>query len=278
MRGVGSGLILLVIVGAWLAVLVPLGLRSSGGPGSLLPAAPREPLGAGEPGRVLSRRARAVPRPAADPEPDPEPERAAEPDPVPVVRASGPRRDAAPAGVAARRRRVLTLLALLVVTVVVAALAGPAVLVPVAVGLAVLLALLVVHLRRSAVRRRVQARAERRAREAALRLERFEEQERRRQEAEELALEQEFARLRRQVAGIPSRMPPRPAPPVVPEEQQVPLRQAAGAEWQPRPVPLPMYVRHAADRAARVPAQPAGPPAVAPEPAPYEHRWVAGGW
>lgn len=279
----GSGLILLVIVGAWLAVLVPLGLRSTSGPSAALPSR--------EPGRVLSRRTRPAARvvePVAPVVAEPvvtEPVVAA---PVPPVwtRSAAPR-VAAPVRRRRRLLRLLGLLALLALTAMVAGLVGPRVLLPVAGALAGLLLLALVQLRRASARRArlraAQRRREALAREAAAR-----------EAAEDLALERERAEREQQerlveaaraafvgaVDGVPSRMPPRPAPSVLQSEVVAPEVVAqCGSPWQPVPVPLPMYVRQRAAQAA--PARPRqAPPEQAPaaEEPPLEHRWVSGGW
>jgi hypothetical protein len=209
---VGSGLILLIIVGAWLAVLVPMALRSHDTSTS---------LGSVErfsdAMRVLSRReqtgrlaGRAFVMPARP---------VAAPDALPL---------------AVRRRRVLLTLVALALVLLLVGLAGPGwVLVP-AVLCAGLAAAYVVHLRRQAILkaerdRRAAARA-RRAAPAARRT----------------------ARTAR-IAGVPDRMPPRPAPlgaplpaPAARYEDPLPIA-ATGTDqrtgtWSPVPVPVPTYV------------------------------------
>ena len=313
----GSGLILLVIVGAWLAVLVPLGLRSTSGPSAGVPAP--------EPGRVLSRRTRPVARvvepvapvmvapvvadpvladwvvaapvtapPVVD---EPVPVRSAAPR-VAAPRLAAPRVPASRVSVphtaapVRRRRRLLGLLALLAPTALVAGLVGPRVLLPVAGALAGLLLLALVHLRRACARR-ARLRAVQRRREALIRAAAA------RAAAEDLALERERAERGQQerlveaaraafvgaVDGIPSRMPPRSSPSV--RRPEVVAGEVVGEEvvaqggspWQPVAVPLPMYVRQRAAQTA--PARPRqAPPEQAPaaEELPLEHRWVSGGW
>ena len=260
----GSGLILLVIVGAWLAVLVPMGLRPSDGT-----ATSRSAERWSEAVRVLSRRSPAAPPsdelaydelaydevPGEDePVPDEHPPlrrldglrgwlptahelRAA---PGALVRgaratladrrtgrAQRPRRSPA-----ARRRRVLVALVLLTVLAAAAGQVGPAWLLDVAGASAVLALLFLVSCRRAAARRSLARQAhERRAQQAAARRA----DDRRRAEAEHVQVVPVVAQVAGQVeVDVDVEVE------VVAVPQQA--RPAAGAEWQPVPVPLPTYV------------------------------------
>ena len=201
----GSGLILLVIVGAWLAVLVPMALRSHDSASSLSSVDRFN-----DAMRVLSRReqtgragARSLVLPA----------RPVDPEPVrPVV------------PVAVRRRRVLvTLAGLSVLSLLVGLLASA-----VALGLFVLFAALtaayVVHLRRLALRK----------------LERAYREEMR---------EHGTSRREPAVAGVPVRMPARPAPLGAPlpaaavrYEDPQPVAATASSTWDAVEFPVPTYV------------------------------------
>ncbi len=222
----GSGLILLVIVGAWLAVLVPMALRSHDSATSL-----RSADRFGDAMRVLSRRGtdpdvlaprRRTPslvlsatksmRPARV-VPEPEPEWDVTPVPTTLTAAE-------------RRRRTLSVLAGLSLITLGAALMGASVLWPVHVVVDLLLVTFVVHLRRQAVRRAQRAAPARRPAPVARRV----------------------ARGPR-VAGIPDRMPARPAPLTAPlpapaaryEDRPVAATGTDGT-WSPVPVPPPSYV------------------------------------
>lgn len=220
---VGSGLILLVIVAAWLAVLVPMALRSHDSATSL-----KSTDRFSDAMRVLSRKgARDVlvprrrqtlvvsetrsvrpARPAAEP--------------APVDRAlPGPGRSAAE-----RRRRVLLVLVGLSVLSLVAALVGPGPLLGLHLVCDLLLIAFVVHLRRQAVLRQQVLR--RRSRAAAL----------------------GFAPVVRpvRIAGIPERMPRRPRPLMVPlpapaarHDEPLAATGTDGGSWSPVPVPPPVY-------------------------------------
>ena len=238
----GSGLILLVIVGAWLAVLVPMALRSSDAANALGSVDKFH-----DAMRVLSRRdARAAAREAEDEVP-PDPPGGGEPAPVPYRRssASSPEAARARAHAAARRVKVLVVLVALAVLTLVGAVVGPLWLLAPHLLIDLLLAGYVVHLRRLAV-----ARAERdwRAAMAA-----------RAAAAPRRTRERVVAPAVRHpvhVAGVPDRMPPRPLPlgalvppPAARVEQAVPsydaavaVRGAQGAAWSPVPVPIPTYL------------------------------------
>jgi hypothetical protein len=227
---VGSGLILLVIVGAWLAVLVPMALRSHDSATSL-----RSADRFSDAMRVLSRRGARdvlVPRRAQSSlvvsetkSPRPAPAAAEELDEdvpeEPLVRA---RRTAAE-----RRLRTLMVLVGLALVSLGLALFGlrPALFVHVL--LDVLLVTFVVHLRRQAVLRA------QRARRAAARP----------------AAARPAAPARPvRIAGIPDRMPPRPAPLAQPlpapaaryEDKPLPAAATGTDSWSPVPVPPPTYV------------------------------------
>ena len=266
----GSGLILFVIVGAWLAVLVPMFLRSHdaaaahrsadrfGGAMGVLShrtdgeqGAPRRVAGSvllsefePSPGRVevarawlgrlrewagdvaarlrhmssgaLTRLVAVRHAPAA---------RAATPAGSPSRASSaGPTRSASPAspaGPAVRRRRTLLVLLVLALAALAGGVLGPPLLLGAHAACDLLVAAFVVHLRRQAVRR---AQARRRPARPVV--------------------AQRPAPLR--VAGVPDRMPARPAPlaePVV--RPEVAVRDddpAQSRTWEPVPVPAPMYV------------------------------------
>jgi len=267
---VGSGLILFVIVGAWLAVLVPMFLRShdaaaahrtadrfggamrvlshrtdaeQGGPrrvaGSVLlsefePSPGRVEVARAWLGRLrewagdvaarlrhmssgaLTRLVAVRHAPAA---------RAATPASSPSRASSaGPTRSASPAspaGPAVRRRRTLLVLLVLALAALAGGVLGPPLLLGAHAACDLLVAAFVVHLRRQAVRR---AQARRRPARPVV--------------------AQRPAPLR--VAGVPDRMPARPAPlaePVV--RPEVAVRDddpAQSRTWEPVPVPAPMYV------------------------------------
>lgn len=231
----GSGLILLLIVGAWLAVLVPMALRSHDSATSL-----RSADRFSDAMRVLSRRSARdvlVPRrsstlvvsetksarPAA-PEPAAEPD--VEQDPV-----AGARRTAA-------ERRLRTLKVLLGTALVTLGLAlfgvGPALWLHLLCDL--LLAAFVVHLRRQAV-----LRSQRQARRSG-----------QRPRVAPDARPAAPARRAPRIAGIPDRMPARPAPLTAPlpapaaryEDRPMPAAATGteGSSWSPVPVPPPTYV------------------------------------
>lgn len=261
----GSGLILLVIVGAWLAVLVPMALRRHDSATSL-----KSTDRFSDAMRVLSRKgARDVlvprrrqtlvvsqtrsARPAA---------RATGVTPATGVTATtAATRVTADTGVAAttgvtgvaattwplpaapvelaraqlpapgrtaaeRRRRALLVLVGLMLLTLIAGLVGPAPLLGVHVACDLLLVAFVVHLRRQAVLRQQVLR--RRARAAA----------------------HGFTPVARsaRIAGIPERMPRRPRPVTVPlpapaarHEDPLPATGTDGSSWSPVPVPPPVY-------------------------------------
>jgi len=273
---VGSGLILFVIVGAWLAVLVPMFLRShdaaaahrtadrfggamrvlshrtdaeQGGPrrvaGSVLlsefePSPGRVEVARAWLGRLrewagdvaarlrhmssgaLTRLVAVRHAPAARAaSPASSPSRASSPSPA---SSAGPTRSASPAspaGPAVRRRRTLLVLLVLALAALAGGVLGPPLLLGAHAACDLLVAAFVVHLRRQAVRR---AQARRRPARPVV--------------------AQRPAPLR--VAGVPDRMPARPAPlaePVV--RPEVAVRDddpAQSRTWEPVPVPAPMYV------------------------------------
>ena len=256
----GSGLILLVIVLAWVAVLVPMVLRSTdvnslGGVDKFHDAM-----------RVLSRRT--TPRGAAEPEDEPVPERA------PTARRAEPlveRRSpvlAARRAAAARRRRLLIGLVVVALGTLGGGLAGPRWLLVAHLVVDLLLVAFVVHLRRLASRRAdrdmrsaMRDRPVRTERPAAARPARPAEERRERPRPASPAASTATAtatataastattvaapavRYAAHVAGIPNRMPPRPAPlPAVAEAPVAPARGAQGEEWSPVPVPTPTYL------------------------------------
>ena len=272
-----SGLILLVIVGAWLAVLVPMALRSHDSGRSLSTVDKFH-----DAMRVLSRRDALVgPGPGSGPVGPPGPPRP----PSPGTPAPRPR--TAPAAgptVAARRRRVLVGLAVTALTLLVAGLLGPRWLLAAHALADLLLVAYLGHLRhqtvlrherewREALGERVPAgrvpvarTADRTSRDTAS-------ADRGATRAAEVATPPlvgarpaagSAARVLTRpanraagsatvrhaapgrIAGIPDRMPPRELPVVaeVPAGPPVPapVRGAVGEPWAPVPVPLPGYV------------------------------------
>lgn len=240
----GSGLILLVIVGAWLAVLVPMALRRHDSATSL-----KSTDRFSDAMRVLSRKgARDVLVPRRRQTLVVSQTRSARPAaratgvtpatgvtgvaattgplpaaPVELARAQLP----APGRTAAeRRRRALLVLGGLMLLTLIAGLVGPAPLLGVHVACDLLLVAFVVHLRRQAVLRQQVLR--RRARGAA----------------------HGFTPVARsaRIAGIPERMPRRPRPLTVPlpapaarHEDPLPATGTDGSSWSPVPVPPPVY-------------------------------------
>lgn len=212
----GSGLILFVIVGAWLAVLVPMALKSHDTSASL-----RSVDRFGDAMRVLSRRTPGDRRELVLPPPPPQ--------------------TLAPLALtpAERRRRTLSVLLGLALVTLGLALVGPALLLAAHVVVDALLVAFLVHCRRQAVRRSAATRG--RSQPAPVRQEH-------RRPAPVAAREVAPAR----VAGIPDRMPARPAPltaplpaPAARYEDPVPVVAAATGtddSWSPVPVPPPVYV------------------------------------
>jgi hypothetical protein len=231
---VGSGLILLVIVGAWLAVLVPMALRSHDTTTSLSSVDRFS-----DAMRVLSRRdalARLRERAVEVPEHEPDLEELLE---LERAHRPGP-------SLAQRRRRVLLALVTLAVSALAGGLLGPAWLLGAAGGFAALAVAYVVHLRRQAVLK--EQRAARRAAPA-------------RRPAQRPAPRPVQPHRGVRIAGIPDRLPARPAPLDVPlpagakrYDEPVPVPAAVGGAWAPVPVPVPTYVT--------APAAPARPPTV----------------
>ncbi len=231
----GSGLILLVIVGAWLAVLVPMALRSHD-----------TSLGSvdkfHDAMRVLSRRDGRKEAEAQDGPAD----AVAGARAVVVPRAPKPPKAALTP--AARRRRALVVVVTVAVLTLVGALVGPLwLLVPHAVA-DLLLVGFVLWLRKQAV-----LRAEREWR-AAMKTERRRRPVDRTAPTATLSRPVEPLRVPTHVAGVPSRMPSRAAvegvevlPLGVPaaryeDPAPAPARGAQGDPWSPVPVPVPTYV------------------------------------
>ena len=233
----GSGLILLVIVGAWLVVLVPMVLRNTDMSGSASVDKFHDAM------RVLSRRS-----PASSDEDD-----AAEPAEQEVQqgwlrRTRGSawarltwRRNRAPLTAAARRRRLLLVLVLLALGTLVGAVVGPLWVLAPHLLADLLLGAFLVHLRRTAA-----ARAERELRTAMRpRTPRPAPRPEPAPEAVVVAAPPPAPALRLpvHVAGIPDRMPPRVDPVLLPAPEQVPAaRGAVGEAWSPVPVPTPTYL------------------------------------
>ena len=251
-----SGLILLVIVGAWLAVLVPMALRSHDSGRSLSTVDKFH-----DAMRVLSRRD-ALDGPDGPPGP-PRP-------PSPGTPAPRPRAAPAPGlSVASRRRRVLVGLAVTALALLVAGLLGPRWLLAAHVLADLLLVAYLGHLRHQTVVRHErewrQALGERvpagRAPAARVPVARVPIARpaagsaarvltRPANRAAGSATVRHAAPGR--IAGIPDRMPRRELPVVaeVPADLLIPapVRGAVGQPWAPVPVPLPGYVT-----AAKVP-------------------------
>jgi hypothetical protein len=207
---VGSGLILLVIVGAWLAVLVPMALRSHDSSTSLSSVDRFN-----DAMRVLSRR-----------------EQAGRGSVRSFVLPARPVEQPAGVPVAVRRRRVLLSLVGLTALCLLAGLLGSAWGFLLTAVFAALAVSYVVHLRRQAIRK------QQRAFEGAVRARRH-----------PVAAHGESAlasdRQPRRVAGIPDRMPGRPSPltaplpaPAARYEDPHPV----GDTWSPTAFPVPTYV------------------------------------
>ncbi|MCW2606088.1 MAG: putative rane protein [Frankiales bacterium] len=208
----GSGLILLVIVGAWLAVLVPMALRSY----DATAGSSRSTERFSDAMRVLSPRDR---RPSASHTAHPvEPPPALEPL-LHALREDPPR---PPLTLVARRRRVLLSLLAVAATGLLGGLLSGWLLV---VGLvaAALAVAYVVHLRRLAVAR---AAHDRRADVGAY------------WETDEAHDAWDDA----WDAWVPARMPARPVAPALRYEDPLPLAAGDDDGWSPVPVPPPVYV------------------------------------
>lgn len=209
----GSGLILLVIVGAWLAVLVPMALRSHDSAASLTSVDRFS-----DAMRVLSRR-----------EERREERRAVVMPPRPAVEVDLP---SAPTVAERRRRTLLVLLGSALLTLGLA-LFGVPLMGVLNVLCDLLLVGFVVHLRRQAV-----LKAQRAARQRS-----------RRTEAPVRAAAP-AVRPEPRVTGIPDRMPRRPEPLgiVLPapaaryDDGAAPAAAAVDSSWSPVPVPPPTYV------------------------------------
>ena len=224
----GSGLFVLVIVGAWLAVLVPMALRGHDSATSL-----KSTDRFSDAMRVLSRRGeRAVVVPRRGPSlvvSATKSTRPSAPDPADLgvhVATELPVRD--PLTPAERRRRLLLgLLTTSVLTLGLGLTVLPRLLL-VHVLVDLLIVAFVVHLRRQAV-----LRAQRRARVRRSR-----------------PVVAAAPVRRRRVAGIPDRMPARPAPLTTPlpapaaryEDKALAATGTTGQDWSPVPVPPPTYV------------------------------------
>jgi hypothetical protein len=219
---VGSGLILLVIVGAWLAVLVPIALRShesSNTQGTV--DAFHDAM------RVLSRRESVVQAP----------------EDVPVQPRLSP---------AARRRRLLLVLLAVVAGTLVGAVVGPGWLLVAHLAADVVLVGYLGHLRHLAVLRRERERRARRDQDRRAKREQARRGEARHdQDAQPVVPAQtDRRRVAVRVAGVPDRMPSRAtvgtalysAPVAADAPVHAPARGAQGAAWDPVPVPLPGYL------------------------------------
>ena len=231
----GSGLILLVIVGAWLAVLVPVALRShdsSSTQGTV--DAFHDAM------RVLSRRESVI----------------READAAPVTPGLS---------AAARRRRLLLVLLAVAAVTLVAALVGPGWLLVAHLVADVVLVGYLGHLRHVEVRRREREQRARRGQDRRARREQDRSQQDRRP-----VVPVQAARRRppTRVAGVPDRMPSRStvgaalyAAPVERADAPapVPARGAQGGAWDPVPVPLPGYLT-----APVAPRRRTSPPAAEP--------------
>ena len=244
---VGSGLILLVIVGAWLAVLVPMALRSHDASNLGTVDKFHDAM------RVLSRR-EGVRKDAPEEDEDVPVERSTRLPSRAEVHGLGARAvsrvvrqdraDRPGLTPAARRRRALAVVVTVAVATLVGALVGPLwLLVPHAVADLLLLGFLV-WLRKQAV-----LRAEREWRAAMA-----ERRPARRPAPAPTASLSVRMSVPARVAGIPERLPSRAAvlgqdagPLAVPAARYegaapVPARGAQGEPWQPVPVPVPTYV------------------------------------
>ncbi|MBC7372666.1 MAG: hypothetical protein H7323_01570 [Frankiales bacterium] len=226
-----SGLILLVIVGAWLAVLVPMALRSHDS-GRALSTVDKFH----DAMRVLSRRDGLDRQSAAEP--------SIEVEVQPARLSAAPR---VSVSTAARRRRVLLVLAGVALVLLVAGVVGPGWLLALHALADLLLVAYVGYLRhqtvlraerewRNALGERVPLRTD--ARPAATRpATRPVARPASRPAARAAAPASVRYAPPGRVAGIPDRMPARVAAPEV-----VPVRGAVGEPWAPVPVPLPGYV------------------------------------
>jgi hypothetical protein len=204
---VGSGLILLVIVGAWLAVLVPMALRSHESSASLTSVDRFS-----DAMRVLSRRD----------------ERRA------IVVPKAPRDETAGPTVAERRRRTLLVLLGTALLSLGLGLFGVPLMLGLHVACDLLLVGFVVHLRRQAI-----LKAERAARQRA--------RTRAAAPSARPAAPTAAAPAAARIAGIPDRMPKRPEPlgitlpaPAARYDDAAPV--TVDTSWSPVPVPPPVYV------------------------------------
>jgi hypothetical protein len=234
---VGSGLILLVIVGAWLAVLVPVALRSQESNTQTTVEAFHDAM------RVLSRREG-------------------------LAVAASPGEQPAPGGTSAasRRRRVLLVLVVVAVLSLLGAVAGPGWVLRLHLAADALLIGYLGFLRHTTVLRRERELRQRRRRPAVREpvAEAAGEPVRaisrsqdvaavvaaaRRAQARGAAAEA-AVRARSRIAGVPDSMPSRSAvgtalyavPVAAVGDVVEPARGAQGAAWSPVPVPLPAYL------------------------------------
>lgn len=233
-----AGLILLVIVGAWLAVLVPMALRSHDSAASLK-SADRF----GDAMRVLRRHSRDVLVPRRPAESLVFSETRSSKPPVPVSFVPGvepaPVVRRGPTAAERRKRTLLVLVGLSVLSLLLTPLGVPGSLV-VHVTVDVLLVAFAVHLRRQA-----RARAARRAAELrrARRL-------RSQHGLSRVPVPRPATRPVVTVTGIPAQMPPRPAPLAAPlpapaaryDDKPLAATGTSGTPWSPVPVPPPTYV------------------------------------
>ena len=244
-----SGLILLVIVGAWLAVLVPMALRSHDA-GRALSTVDKFH----DAMRVLSRRDGLVGASGAGPDGSPRGPRPPRPPGVPAPRPQAPGRATAGVSLAVRRRRVLLGLVTTAAVTLAGALLGPRWMIGVHAFADLLALAYVVHLRHQQVQRAarqwrdaldVRGPAEVPAARPARGSGQVAAPHRPATRAAAPTTVRYAAPAR--VAGIPDRMPARPAPALAPvavtaDPGPVPVRGAVGEPWAPVPVPLPGYV------------------------------------
>lgn len=248
-----SGLILLVIVGAWLAVLVPMALRSHDAA-----SATKTVDKFHDAMRVLSRREAVVPEPVVAQKLIRAPKFAA----TKAVLSKRPvgRPVASPArALAARRRRVLLVLVVAALALFVGAGLGPRWLLAPGFALSVVVVAYLVQLRRQAVRRVERDWQRALGERVPQRTVRPAEPARTASSATNSARTAESASVRHpiryatpaHVVGVPSRMPSRmvvdpswvaPEALAAASSAKARPRGAQGAPWQPVPVPAPIYL------------------------------------